>query len=388
MSMSQTPVLIVDDEPSVLEGLQEFLEDEGYDVHLSGNSSEALGAFERVKPEVVVMDLRMPGLSGIEVIRQIREINEDIAIIVITGYGSFESAVDAIRLNVFDFISKPIDLDQFKASLDRARDSMKTARKIQKEIEVIRERIFQAKSHLEMHSERDNVELFTDAGQSMAGILHNLNNPLNYIMGQTQILQMIYPEMKVFKKIDKQASRMAQIIQSVLRKFKDSKVFQEEWLDFNQLLKDEITYLESHPYFQCELRKEWHLDENLPKFKGVAADFAQIFGNILCNAAEAMKGQAIKRIIISTDHKDSEITITVEDNGPGIPEKIQDRIFDPFFSTKSKELVISGSFGTGLGLYSCRQLVAEYGGSIEAISKPCQGAVFVIRLPVPGSRLS
>jgi signal transduction histidine kinase len=381
--MVQTPILIVDDEPSVLEGLQEFLEDEGYDVHLSDNGGEALKLFQNVQPEVVVMDLRMPGLSGMEAIRRIREMDEDVPIIIITGYGSLESAIHALHLNVFDFISKPIDLDQFKSVLDRARESMKTVRRIQGEVDSIRERILMARTHLET-TPRQGEKIIADAGQPIASILHNLNNPLSYILGQVQILQMSYPEIRELNKIEKQASRMAQIIQSVLRKFKNTKVFQEEWLDLNQALREEVMNVESHPYFQGELHKEWDLGDNLPMFKGIAADFAQIFGNILCNAAEAMKGQATKRVIVRTSYSDSEITIEIEDNGPGIPERLQERIFEPFFSTKNRELLISGTFGTGLGLYSCRELVASYGGSIEAISKHGQGAVFVIRLPAPG----
>ncbi len=379
--MLQTPVLIVDDEPAVLEGLQEFLEDEGYDVHLSVDGSDALKTFKRIRPELVVMDLRMPGMPGMEVIRRIREINAETAVLVISGYGSPENMADAIRLNVFDFLSKPIDLGEFKAALDRARDSMQASRKVQEEAESLKQQLNGAMEYLNQYQHKiAELESLALAGRLLAGILHNLNNPLNYISGETQILQMIHPEIKNLDRIDKQVCRMAQIIRSVLRKLQNSQVRREEWLDVNQLLEEEMTFLESHPYFH-DIEKEWMLSDDLPLIRGVAADFGQILGNLLSNAAEAMKGQKEKKLTLRTNQSDSEIIIAVQDNGPGIPFDLQDRIFEPFFSTKNKEVGISGGFGMGLGLYSCRQVVRQYKGAIEVMSNPGQGTTFIIYIP-------
>ncbi|MEM5787142.1 MAG: hybrid sensor histidine kinase/response regulator [Syntrophobacteraceae bacterium] len=380
--MSQTSVLLIDDEQSLLEGLRVFLEDEGYDVHLSTNGNEALAVFEEVSPELVVTDLRMPGISGIEVIRGIKKLRRDAVIIVLTGYGSMEAAVEAIRLDVFDFISKPIDLDQFKASLDRARDSIREALRAKQETKLMREQLALAKNHLDSHQQdMEKQKALAAAGRLMPAMLHNLNNPLSYIMGETQILQLVHPEMKVFEKIDQQACRMAQIIRSFLRKMEQSETCQEKWLDLNQILIEEVSFLESHPYFQIGLEKEWHLEDRLPLIKGFVADFAQVFGNLLFNAAEAMHDQAVRKLILRTCYDDYAITIAVEDNGPGIPTELQDRIFEPFFSTKGTKRGISGSVGTGLGLYSCRQILHEYGAAIEVVSNPGEGTRFAIHIP-------
>ena len=104
MMTTATPVLIVDDEESVLDAVSIFLEDEGYDVYLAADGERALEAFEAVKPYAVVTDFRMPCISGIELMRRIRSLNHHVPILIMTAYGSLEVAVDAIRLDVFDFI--------------------------------------------------------------------------------------------------------------------------------------------------------------------------------------------------------------------------------------------------------------------------------------------
>jgi hypothetical protein len=379
---SRTSVLLIDDEPAVVEGLTEFLEDEGYEVYSANDGRHGLDLFRQFKPDLVVTDLRMPGIPGMEVIRQIRELREDVAVIVITGYGSVKSAVAAIRQKVFDFITKPIDLYQFKATLDRARDSSNRAVRIQKEIESLRNQLASAESHLqEFQAKMSETESMALAGRLLAGILHNLNSPLTYIMGQAQMLHMIHPEVADLEKIEQQAVRMGQIIAATLKKVKQTQVRQREFLQLNEVLIEEALFLDSHPYFRHEILKQWDLAPDLPLFEGIAADFSQVFGNLLRNASEAMKAQKTKQLVLSSRHDDREIEVRICDSGPGIPKNFQEQIFQPFFSTKTQELGISGSVGMGLGLYNSQQLIQSYGGRIEVVSQRGRGATFIVTLP-------
>lgn len=385
--MVATPVLIIDDEPSLRDGLKEFLDDEGYDVHLAANGNEGLTVFQRLKPDLVVTDLRMPGISGMELIRHIKTAHRDTAVIVITGYGSMESAVDAIRLDVFDFITKPIDLDKLKETLDRAQDHLGAAQKVQEEIDSLRRRMLLLQNHFnDYKGKMSELEPLIHAGRLMAGILHNLNSPLTYIMGQAQLLQLLHPEVDNLKKIGEQAARMDEIISTILKKVKQSQNREKKWLKLNDILREEVSFLDSDFYFRHEVHKEWRLDPDLPAFEGVASDFAQVFSNLLRNAAEAMRGHAgeeKKKIIITSSHDKSGIYISVSDTGPGIPEYFYENLFQPFFSTKTKEVGISGSVGMGLGLYSCKQIIEQYGGTIELKSRQGRSAAFLIHLPVP-----
>jgi signal transduction histidine kinase len=380
--MATTPILIIDDEPAVLEGLREFLEDEGYEVHEAREGEKGLEVFQSVDPDLVMTDLRMPGLSGTELIERIKHMNPHIPIIVVTGYGSLNTAMDAIRLHVFDFITKPIDLGSLKKSLDRAKTVVNEAQQIKREMDSLREQVGELQKHWENQiTKYTEVEPLIHTGRLLAGVLHDLNNPLTYIMGQAELLQALHPDVENIGAIKDQALRMKRIIYGITKRMKDAQVRQTEWLQLNTVLQEEVFFLETHPYFRGEIEKEWDLDAKLPLFKGVSAEVGQIFANILRNAAEAMKGKETKRITIRTWHDDSGIYVSVQDSGPGIPPHLQGRIFEPFFSTKTSEGGMLGSMGMGIGLYHCRELMGRYGGHIDVKSSGAGGAVFITHFP-------
>lgn len=380
--MADMPILIIDDEPGVLEGLRFFLEDEGYDVHEALEGKDGLEVFRSVNPDVVVTDLRMPGMSGIELISEIKKLNASTPIIVITGYGTYDSAVDALKLHVFDFINKPIDLDTLKATLDRAKAEVFQADEIRHEIAALREQLelFQSQWQ-EQLAKFSEVEPLIHTGRSMASILHNLNNPLTYIMAQAELLKMLHPEVQNIDVIHQQAVRMLRIVTTVTRKVKESQKPTASWLQLNDILKEEMYFLESHPLYKLQIETKWHLAENLPLFQGTASDFSQIFGNILRNAVEAMKDLPNPKLVISTWYDDKSIIVSIEDSGPGISAHLMESIFQPFFSTKASGSGNTGGMGMGIGLYHCRESIRQYGGQIKALSKPGRGATFVITLP-------
>ena len=381
--MSHTDILIVDDESSVLEGLVEFLEDEGYRVHPALDGAKGLDIFHSIRPNLVMTDLRMPGISGIELIQEIRKANDPTQVIVVTGYGTLESAIDAIRMDVFDFITKPIDLESLKNTLDRARDAITATQEIQEEMNLLRKQLqlFQAHSK-EQLSKFAEVEPLIHMGRLLAGILHNLNNPLSYIMGQTELLQIFHPEIENLGVIREQAIRMNKIMSTIMKRVKQTQCRQVEWLQINDILQEEVLFLEAHPYFKVDISKEWHLSPDLPLIRGAAGEFSQIFGNILRNAAEAMREQRTRNLVISSWLDSMGIHVSIADNGPGVPSHLTEKIFEPFFSTKTPNTCIVGTTGMGIGLYHCREMIRQYGGHIEVESSPGSGATFTVSLPL------
>lgn len=381
--MDHTPILIIDDEPSVLEALRLFLEDEGYAVHEAREGESGLKLFRSVEPEVVVTDLKMPGMSGRDVISEIRRLNESVPIIVITGYGTLDDAIEAIRNEVHDFITKPIDLDHLKNTLDRARSGIQTAQEVRKSMETLR----QTAGLLQMEwkeqlSRLVEVEPLVQTGKLLAAILHNLNSPLTYIMGQADLLRSAHPEVEKLELIRDQAARMKRMMATFIKRLRATQSRDSEPLLLNEILREEVLFLESHPYLKAKIDTTWELDPGLPVFTGVAADFSQVFGNILRNALEAMHGLERKELRIHTWHDENEIHVSIHDNGPGIPEQLQEKIFEPFFTTKALDCASSGSLGMGIGLYHCREIVHQYGGTIEVASRPGQGTAFVVNLPL------
>jgi|WetSurMetagenome_2_1015567.scaffolds.fasta_scaffold01899_13 signal transduction histidine kinase len=381
--MKGTPLLIIDDEKAVLEGLREFLEDEGYEVHEAEDGSSALSVFRQVKPDLVLTDLRMPGMSGIDVVSEIRRMKEDTAIILLTGYGTLGSAIDAIHLQVFDFITKPVDLDYLKGTLHRARTNLNETRLVQKEMTILREQLVSSQAQLREQITRfSEVEPLIQTGRLLAGVLHDLNSPLMSIMGQAEFLQVLHPEIENVGVIQKQAQRMRRIVSAIMHRIRSSQSRRLEWININTLLEEEILFLECQPYFKHEVEKRWQLGENLPLLRGIPSELSQVFGNILRNAAEAMIERSERQLTIRSWHDPTGIHVSIEDSGPGIPPHLKERIFQPFFSTKGTSSGMMGSMGMGIGLYHSQEMVQQYGGIIELISEPNTGANFIVHLPV------
>jgi signal transduction histidine kinase len=381
--MSGTPILIIDDDVAVLEGLTEFLEDEGYEVHRTHDARNALALFRAVNPELVMTDLRMPGISGIDVIKEIRKIDQDTPVIVLTGYGSLESAIEAMHLKVFDFLKKPYDLSTLKAALDRARENQAAARKVQLEVNSLRDQVAAFQTLLkDQLSKFSDVEPLIYTSRLLAGVLHDVNNPLMHIMGQAELLQLLHPEIENLGVIQKQAERIRSILTTIMQRLKSSQSRRLEWVQLNEILVKEVHFLECHSFFKNEINKEWCLGKLLSPVRGIAGEFSQIFGNILRNAAEAMMHQERKNLTISSWQDSAGVHVSIQDNGPGIPYHLQDKIFQPFYSTKCGGVGIVGSMGMGIGLYYCKELVEQYGGELEVLSEPNRGTAFVIHFPV------
>jgi len=118
--LKKVRILIVDDDPDVCEYLEKFLSRDGYDVTCIGNPTKVLDELKGKTYQIIVLDLKLPGLSGEELLRQIREVDSDICIIIYTGYPSVDSAVETMKQHVFDYIKKPFNIEDFRAVIRKA----------------------------------------------------------------------------------------------------------------------------------------------------------------------------------------------------------------------------------------------------------------------------
>jgi two-component system response regulator AtoC len=121
--MSGSTVLIVDDERTLARAVKTFLSEAGYDADVAGNAEQALEMVESLRPDVVFADVRLPGMSGIDLLRRIREFDPAIPVIIMTAHGTIEGAVEAVKLGAFDYLKKPLDLEELKLVADRARET-------------------------------------------------------------------------------------------------------------------------------------------------------------------------------------------------------------------------------------------------------------------------
>jgi two-component system, NtrC family, response regulator AtoC len=121
--VSGSTVLIVDDERTLAKAVKAFLSDHGYEVEVAPDAERAMEVLETLRPDVVFADVRLPGMSGIELLRRIREFDPAIAVVIMTAYGSIEGAVEAVKLGAFDYVKKPLDLEEVRLLADRARET-------------------------------------------------------------------------------------------------------------------------------------------------------------------------------------------------------------------------------------------------------------------------
>src|SRR3954464_12667557 len=123
MTASGGTVLIVDDERTLARAVKAFMAEAGYEAEVAGDAETALGLVESLRPDVVFADVRLPGMSGIDLLRRIRDFDPAIPVIIMTAYGTIEGAVEAVKLGAFDYMKKPVDLEELKLLADRARET-------------------------------------------------------------------------------------------------------------------------------------------------------------------------------------------------------------------------------------------------------------------------
>src|SRR2546430_9670654 len=119
--MTGATVLIVDDEHTLARSAQAFLADHGYETEVASTGEKALELLASVQPDVVFADVRLPGMSGIDLLKRIGEFDPVLPVVMVTAYGTIEGAVEAVKLGAFDYVKKPVDLEELKLLAERAR---------------------------------------------------------------------------------------------------------------------------------------------------------------------------------------------------------------------------------------------------------------------------
>jgi signal transduction histidine kinase len=184
-------------------------------------------------------------------------------------------------------------------------------------------------------------------------------------------------------KIEKGTKQMLEMINSLMAKSKNDTTEELAIVDINELLQKEIEFLNADPIFKYKIEKSINFFPTPLLIKILPGELSQIFQNLVRNAMDAMYSGEGRQITITTDISGEDIWFSIKDNGPGISQENQQKIFDPFFSTKLRadKNTDDEPTGTGLGLHMCSQMVEKYEGRIELISKEGEGAEFKVVLP-------
>ncbi|MBI3029234.1 MAG: PAS domain S-box protein [Candidatus Rokubacteria bacterium] len=248
-------------------------------------------------------------------------------------------------------------------------------------ITVLRTRAERAKAQEELQRQREALlqsEKLAAMGQLLAGVAHELNNPLSVITGHTAILRQTGggPLAERAEKIAKAAERCARIVKNFLALARQQPP-ERSRVELNRVVREAVELL-AYPLRVDNVEVTLDLAEELPALWADPHQLHQVVVNLVSNAHHAMRDmESPRRLTLATsyEHNRGWVNLEVRDTGPGIPPEIQRRIFEPFFTTKPV------GQGTGLGLSLCRGIVEGHGGIIRVESQPGQGALFVVELP-------
>jgi Signal transduction histidine kinase regulating C4-dicarboxylate transport system len=378
-------VLIVDDEEDLRYVYTRQLRGDGYLLDTAVDGEEAIEKIRATEYAVILTDMRMPRKDGLAVIAAAREHLPDAEIIVLTGHGSLENALQAFKAgNIFEYLLKPLDdigvLNTVVARAIERRNLRKHNRELFEQLQRAYEELRQ-KSEMLIQNEKMSA-----IGVLAAGVAHELNNPLTAVVG---FAQMIAEKLKAnrpanwsdteyeraqqaLENLVQGAHRARDIVGSLLRFARATKPDARTLVDINQTLRDAFVFTE-HLLLRHGIMLEKHLAPELPPVWGNSARLQHVFTNLLINAQQATPSGGTVRVLTERAEQPKGVWVHVEDTGEGIPPEALERIFEPFYTRKEH--------GTGLGLSIAKQIIEEHGGEIRVASELGKGARFSVFLP-------
>ena len=361
-------VLVVDDDPSVLDSSSLLLKEYGYNVVSTSSAEDAINRFQTVNIDTVVTDIVMPSMSGIELLRQIHDLNPVTPVILMTAYADMEKVIGAIKIGAFDFIIKPFTAELLFHSVQKAVHYNKL---------MLMEKDYK---HL---LEEYNQEIETLVAERTMGLMaltlaDKIRNPAAVIgltcrrmLDKEDVPDNLKPKLEGIIDESEKLDNIVKDFQSLLKSKKS--MFQYE--DINSVVESIIPVIE-HMIANKGIEVVFKPSEHPLKVNIQKNLFQIALSHLIKNSAEAT--QEGGKIIISTYANDNANIVEVSDSGYGISAEDMGKIFDPVFSSKDKRF--------GMGLPLVKRIVSEHMGEIDVSSEPGKGTIFRIKLPMRWSQ--
>jgi signal transduction histidine kinase len=364
MTTSQQPtILIIDDEDAIRDGCRQVLERSGYAVVTAEDGGEGIRIAREIKPEIALIDLKMPGISGMEIIEILARDVPDTVLIIITGYATIVSAVEAIQKGTYDYLPKPFSPDQLRAVVRRASEH----RNLKIEARRLRE-------------EKERMEK-----SFITFVSHEMRSPLVVIRQYIEALKAI--------QADRLDGNACQIIDRCSSRLQNLETMVEHWLDISRIGEGTFGW-KKEPLCMAEVIEksveelaplcrekgialDMELPERIPETLGDRESLLRVFANLIGNAVKYTPKNG--RITVSARSDNYYLTVQVCDTGAGIPPDKLPFIFEPFYRVRGREEQQPGS---GLGLTFCKKIMELHGGRITALSKEGQGSTFLLKFIV------
>ncbi len=355
----EAAVMVIDDEESIREGCRQTLSAEGYRATVAQDGQRGVALVERDRPDVALVDLKMPGMSGMEVLERIRQIDPEIITIVITGYGTIASAVEAMKAGAFDYLTKPFTPEDIVEVVSRGLEKQRLAR-----------------SSTELESDRQ-----TALSNFAAVVCQQLSAPA---ADAAQCLEAVSSG-RTGALTDQQKS----MLEGASLRIKDVTGVLEDWLalaqavagaaelesvDLRAVIQDAwqaVTERDKPERIEFKLK----VSETARPVRGNARLLRELFTRLLANSAKFTPPAGTIEVDVAAE--DGQTVVSVKDTGVEISSEELPHLFDPFY--QGSRAAPEGSDGPGLAI--AERIASAHGGTASASSAPGEGTTFAVRLP-------
>jgi two-component system, sensor histidine kinase and response regulator len=364
ISAQEKTIFVIDDDEIIRLSCEQILIKSGYTVKTFGNGYEGIERLKEIRPPLLIVDIKMPELDGFEIIKIVRKIDPDLVIVVITGYATIETAVDAMKMGAYDFLPKPFTPGELRMIIDRGYERWRLA----KETQLLR-------------IEKEEVER-----KFVTLVSHQLKAPLGAVKQYLDVLLYTSQDQlrgETIEWISRSQARITEMIGLIQDWLMLAKVEKGSFcdrtasFDLAKIIENAVLEYKQLPS-AASLSFYTELAPNLEKVRGDESSLNMLVGNLVSNAVKYNKpGGSVN---IRAGRSGNWIVLEVRDTGIGIPPSFRQRLFEEFYRIKTPET--QDIPGTGLGLVICKRIVDELGGSIEVDSKEGEYSAFTIRLPI------
>ncbi|MGD8844936.1 MAG: hybrid sensor histidine kinase/response regulator [Desulfobacteraceae bacterium] len=365
-------ILLVDDEQDIRDVLQLALVDAGHQVVIAENGEEALARYTETQPPIVITDIKMPVMDGIELLKNIKQLNSETEVIMITGHGDMDLAIRSLKYKATDFITKPINVDALEIALRRAREKILMRKKLQAYTTHL-EALVREKTELQDH--------LSSLGLMIGSISHGIKGLLTGLDGGMYLLETGLSH-KNQGRIDEGWETVKMMVERVRKMVMDilfhAKKRDLQWENVDvKKYTDDIARMMTAKLNERPIEFETIIAGSVGKCQIDPGYINAALMNIFENAIDACQRDTRKdfhHIVFEVREDKGRVVFSVADDGIGMDAETQAKLFTEFFSTKGRK-------GTGLGLYIANKIIEQHGGTIEVSSAVGRGSKF--RLAVP-----
>jgi len=364
-SATQELAVVIDDDYTMRLSCGKILTKMGLRAETFEDGARGLEGVATLKPSLVIVDLKMPGISGMEVISRVHEIDPQITIVVITGYATIDTAVEAVRTGAYDFLPKPFLPEELRLIVNRGLE----------------------RHHLAVEAKQHEIDQSMLKRRFATFISHQLRTPLVAIHQYLDVLRHLeqendVPRAKRHEWLDRCLTRIDELQSLIgdwltLAQVEGGMLSKERVkVDLNSVISGILKTYEGTA-LEKKVTLQAHLPDNSLYVWGDRNCLSVVFDNLITNAIKYNKPDGT--VTVSGSQSRGEVVIAVADSGVGIPEKCRPFLFEEFFRVRDD--ASKKTPGTGLGLHISKKIVSEMGGTIEVESEVGFGSTFSVRLP-------